>query len=299
LRCCLIIGNILFSNHGFELKVLDNLYTNFWYKDIKIDTEKWDLSGVKYNLEYLLNKYYSNKITKLKKVRFCTLLEEYKNLKFIYYFSFIFYFGMFFVGLLLFLYYESIDIKVICSVIYWSISIAIYKYKSHKLILAIALFDRCGYCFEFEKLKYFCSDVSVLNFKCTKFSEYIKCILAFYRIAINKEDNEDVELLILKNITNSGEIDKDDSYFILLYLILYIKYENNVNIKEWHNKYLDVIKDTINDTFLQTDSVIYQTMNAVISDIDRNTKHEDVKELRNEKFYDFVDDICAISKYLK
>jgi hypothetical protein len=294
-KCCLVIGNILFSNHGFELRALDNLYTNFWYKDIKIDTEKWDLSGVKYNLEYLLDKYYLNKITKLKEVKFYTVQEENSDLKFIYYISFILYYGFWFIGLLIFLFMLKIDTrsKITSIIMFWVVLSVIHKYKSLKLVLASILFDRCGYYFKFEnKLKYFCSDVALIDFKCAKYIRYLKSILAFYRISLNKEDNEDAENLILRNIKKIDEVKKDDSYYILLYLILYIKYENNSNIAKWNEEYISIIKQNDNNSFLQTNSTVYQTINAVISDINRETKANDIKELRNIVLYKFISDIC-------
>ncbi|HCL03603.1 MAG TPA: hypothetical protein DHW61_14545, partial [Lachnoclostridium phytofermentans] len=85
LKVIWITASVCVSNPNFELKVLDNLYQNFTYKWIRIDTENWNIEGTIYNLDYLLDKYLlkkeSVKWKKIKSVRFDSIYKEINNMK--------------------------------------------------------------------------------------------------------------------------------------------------------------------------------------------------------------------------
>ncbi len=294
LRTCWIAGSICTSNPRFELKGLNHLYENFWYTDIKMDTDKWDIAGVEHNMEYLLQSYKETlkkiSLSKLENVKFVSILEVNDELKFlqyravIWYYSFFCFMFSFFSLSMQFHFSLIISIFIICIIM----CMVTYSIRSLRIITTIIVYDRCGYVIQYDtgKLKYK-RTISTPISKWMKYIHSIQNILAFYKIAINKTENEEAEKAIIKYIMSNmqGEDDLD----ILMALILYIKYEKVGNTSELNEMYKGILTKGFGKVIINREGIAYQMMNAILSDINRDIKFKnDSKiELRNPKLYEF------------
>lgn len=304
LRTCWIAGSICTSNPRFELKGLDHLYENFWYTDIKMDTDKWDTTGVEHNMEYLLQSYKEAlkkiSLSKLENVKFVSILEDNDELKFlqyravIWYYSFLCFMFSFFSLSMKFYFGLIISIFTICIIM----CVVTYSIRPLRKIASIVVYDRCGYAIQYDtgKLKY----RRTISTPISKWMEYIHSIqniLAFYKIAINKTENEEAEKTIIKYIMSNmqGEDDLD----ILTALILYIKYEKVGNTSEMGEMYKGILTKGLDRVIINREGIAYKMMNAILSDINRDIKFKkDNKiELRNSKLYEFSTELkCYNSK---
>ncbi len=302
---CWITGSVFMSNSSFELKILDNLYQNFIYKDIDINTNKWDKDGVVYNLEYLLDRYCSLreniKWNKLTRVRFDSIYKNIKECKYIackavvIYYSFIVAFSA-----LILIYNFDIWILIFIIVVYVIMAVITYAVYPLRIGLTNTVFSRCGYFLRYKIVKKYAVNTIRPLSSWYKFVNSLQCILYIYKIAINKEgtdENKNIEIEIIKYIQCRNQNARCDCD-LLLCLILYLKYENNNDIKNWDDIYIEILNGTCKEYLIDTNNITFQIINAVISDINRNSNGDynnkiqanDLK-LNNKMLYNFHDEL--------
>lgn len=300
IRVVWITGSVCVSNPNFELKVLDNLYQNFAYKEVRVDTEIWNTEGAIYDLEHLLDKYLLNKKSvkweKIKGVRFDTVYKENNNIKQTAYKAIGIYFAIIF-GLSVMISSYKFDIWVISFLfsIYMVIAVVVYLVKPIRLGLISTVYFRCGYFVEYCKITKYEVGVTSPISDWYKYIYSLECILYFYKIVINKKsdskDNANIENEIIKYIESRNQEGECD---LVLGLLLYLKYEKNDNIKNWDEMYWKIIETNCISNFANQNCITYQLANAVISDINRDTNGDknsvisfNKLELKNDKFLNF------------
>lgn len=291
LRTCWISGSICTSNPRFELKVLDNLHKNFWYSNIKLDTDKWDMSGVEHITEYLILKYKKSlnrvSLDKVEKVSYVSTLDnietsylQYRAVPIFYLFAF-FSFSL----LILLVQINSINYLVITCVIMCLITCSIAPFRKFATII---VYFKCGYLIKYiSKKQVYISSSPFLESRWSKYIQDIQNILAFYKISINKDENELIEQTLIENIYSSVKL--EDDHGILLFLLMYIKYEKNEDMQNVYEAYKSIIGDNIKKFILDKKSISYKIMNAIISDINKDVKYNRNNNivLANFKLYKF------------
>ncbi|WP_313131852.1 hypothetical protein [Anaerocolumna sp.] len=288
------------------MKVLDNLYQNFSYEGVRIDTEKWDTEGIIYDLGYLLDKYLLKKNNvkwkNIKSVRFDTIYKENNDIKKTAYKAIGIYFGIVF-GLSVNISFYKIQIKIIIFLfcIYAIMAVVAYLVKPIRFGLMSTVYFKCGYFVEYcNKIKYEVGTITPTS-DWYMFIHSLECILYFYKIAINKSDQEDVniEKKIIEYIVSRNQ---DGNCDLLLSLLLYLKFEKNDNIHTWDGIHRIIVEKICCPIFVNPNSIQYQIANSVICDINRDTngdKNSNITsnqlELKNEKFFKFCKCIKDIS----
>lgn len=308
IRVIWITGSVCVSNPNFELKVLDNLYQNFAYKGVRVDTETWNTEGTIYDLEHLLDKYLVNKKSvkweKIKGVRFDTIYKEINNIKQTAYKAIGIYFGIVF-GLSVMISFYKFDIRRITFlfVIYMIMAVVVYLIKSIRLGLISTVYFRCGYFVKYcNKTKYEVGTITPIS-DWYKYIYSLECILYFYKIVINKksdrEDNAYIEKEIIKYIESRNQEGDCD---LVLGLLLYLKYEKNDNVINWDETHRKIMEKICIPNFLNKNSITFQLANAVICDINRDTNGDknsaitfDKLELKNDKFFNYCECIKNIN----
>lgn len=300
LKVIWITGSVCVSNPNFELKVLDNLYQNFSYKGVRVDTENWNTEGTIYALEYLLDKYLlkkkSVKWEKIKGVRFDSIYKEINGMKQTACKAIAIYFGIVF-GLSVMISFYKFDIKIIMFLflIYVIMAEVVYLVKPIRFGLISTVYFRCGYFVKYcNKIKYEVGTITPIS-NWYKYIYSLECILYFYKIAINKNDegkvnieNKIIEYIISRN--------QEGDYDLLLSMLLYLKFEKNDNIQTWDIIHRTIVKKICRPLLLNPNSITYQISNSVICDINRDAngdKNNDITfdqlELKNDKFFHFCE----------
>lgn len=299
-----ITGSVCVSNPNFELKVLDNLYQNFAYKGVRVDTETWNTEGTIYDLEHLLDKYLVKKKfvkwERIKGVRFDTVYKEINNIKQTAYKAIGIYFGIVFgLSVMISLYKFDIRIITLFFLIYMVMAVFVYLVKPIRLGMIRTVYFRCGYFVKYcNKTKYEVGAITPIS-NWYKYIYSLECILYFYKIVIYKksdiEDNANIEKEIIKYI-ESRNIEGDCN--LILCLLLYLKYEKNDNVKNWDEIHRKIVEKICVPNFASQNSITYQLANAVICDINRDTNGDknsaitvDKLELKNDKFLNFCKSI--------
>ncbi len=303
-----ITGSVCVSNPNFELKVLDNLYQNFSYKEMRIDTETWNSEGAIYDLEHLLDKYLlykkSVKWEKIKGVRFDTIFKNINNMKWTAFKAIVAYFAIVFgLSAMISIYEFNIKIIIFLCLIYVIIGVVVYLVKPLRLGMINTVYFRCGYFVEFQNRTKFEVGTMTPTSDWYKYIYSLECILYFYKIAINKKDNDtdnvDIEKKIIDYIENRNQEGECD---LLLSLLLYLKFEKNDNMQNWDKIYKKIVKDICLKNFKDPNKITYQIAYAILCDINRDTNVDknrniayDELELKNYKFYEYCECIKDIN----
>ncbi len=284
-RSCWLVMSICTSNPRFEMKVLDKLYYNFAYKRIKEDTDKWDTQGVKYIMESLLDKYFTSTYSGLfclEDISFISSLDTKKKcikwLKFkaLFLYNFIQLILLIFIG-----YVTSIHYQIIIFSFLLIVGFSLFC-ESSRVFIIFMFYDKCGYYVKFRKNSIKEKYIAIEPYKSSKwiiFFHALQNILAFYRMAYRQD--KEIEEEILNCMDNCSNKDFKD---LLISMILYLKYEQCPNINDWNNRYKGYL-DVYCRIIINKKGIKYKIMNAIISDINRETATNDITELRNDKLY--------------
>ena len=189
LYICWNVGDVIFSTTRFELKILDDLYKNYWYNE-QPKSSKWYDEGVRRDIEYLLDKYnkYLKKINlkKINKLAFNTTMhgkvEGFAFLEYgvVFYYCLLWYVLIMVLNFICKFDYSYINVFILIFGLY------IYFKEIHRKTLMRVFLEKCGYFMTYNFNKVYIHSVPFRRSNQGRYINYLKCILSLYEMLLSK-----------------------------------------------------------------------------------------------------------------